>query len=661
MLNDNSLVEAFTQAVNLSKEDPLKFVGCVPSKELLCKVLELGDEEIHYNIAKKWVGEVEVGNSSFKERRKKLERALQLLLRLESKQKSLQPETFLLIAQSYLLRSVFIRPHGFTIPLKKKEALKKAFDYVGKATSNGESDGSRVIKQKILLEQERISPSQNEDSSFKKDIVKATLFGLLDSDVDCDKEMERQFTKTIQSLDRHYFSHPLWNDVVWFLKRLRIHNKDYWKSLALTAYETCEKRSRQTSTLNLRMHWTGLRDLYDLAFLAADDNTSNGFMKMAKIADSSKNRSALPYMVWKNNVKQVDWEAEEASRLGNYIHNLPEKSLETRVSPEKGFDTNVLPHNWTAVHFYLNYLEKKGYALLYDGTHKEWSMSDFQYDKLFHTFLAWEANYSRKGMDAALYLVELCKKIGKCMSFLFTISKGHTVVFVPHDFLRRLPFHGAIDSGGKVFLEKNKCCYSPAWNLIQSQPLAKGDGDYLFKNYKEYDFYDLKECIDWNNITDPINQTELQQLTIHPNRLFFLCHGIADTINPFNSKLLLDNSSLAYRDVPNLKMNLNGSKIFLGACETDLLPPQTNTIDEYLSISSAFLSKGASEVLGTMWVIPDVVVERVFIELIQPNDSDCDTLQKIQKNLISKWRMDNENEPPFFAAIALRLTVNTFE
>jgi len=400
--------------------------------------------------------------------------------------------------------------------------------------------------------------------------------------------------------------------------------------------------------------------LYDLAFIAADKP-----QKKAEIADSTKNRTALAHSVWVKEATEEERLADEASSQGRYIKDLPElakKKKSGKTSEDNKRDIEKLPENWTSVHFYLNHLENQGYALIYNGCDRSWKEEKFDFAELFQSFLTWQTNYSRYGMKAAPYLVDLCISIGKSMPFLFNIPESHSVVFIPHDFLRRLPLHGAIrtvDGKKEVFLEKHASCYLPAWNLPQITDEGNSTENYLLKNFNEYRYEALKNKITNGNIFDSISRAGIEKLDKHPNYLFLLCHGKADSANPFNSKLRLKDEPLAYRDIQGLKMNLNGSKIFLGACESDLLPPQSDTVDEHLSLSSAFINKGASIVVGAMWEIYFTVLEKVFIKLFD-NNATALFLQQWQKEGIVKWR-DNNNPEAFSNYIALRLIINSFK
>lgn len=710
----NKLAKAlidYHEAEKIYKEMPLWQFGLPSDETLLKTIIKIKEDPAVQETAVRGVAEQYIENfqkaKKHNERRDTLERALNLLIDINRmRQGDLKASTLALIAWIYLLRSRIIHPKGRTIPEKKKGAVKKGIEFIEKAISKTPSDLAILkLKGELYLELERIGGKRGEEASLKEVLKQALPTGAerLEKFIDVKiatrySEMQRsddQFLNQIiesklgdielekaracrlrndeggilnnmkgikKSLQSKYFSDPYWDDTVNFLKDLREDNrKEYWKRLTLDVYEICKEKEEETANLHLRWYWSRQRDLYDLAFLAADS-----IEEKARIADSLKSRPALQWGGWEELCKQ-DIKYKEtyenilenaaAALAGGYIKGLDKGSLKLpggsgQLSDE--IDITEIPKGSIAVHLYLNQLEGKGYALVYDGDSAKWAVSDFEFKGLFDAFLTWQTNYSRTKSQSAGSLVTLCKKIGESMPFLFDLSPDKRVLFISHDFIHRLPLHGAINHSDEVFLEKHPCCYLPAWSLASPKQGTKPQGRILLKYFDKYAFPQLNQ-IPWTSPPkDQASADDFRAICSPPGLIVILCHGKADAANPFNAKLKLLGKGLTHLEILRSDVNLNGSSVVLGACETDLVPPLSTPLDEHLSISTALLSKGALHVLGTMWEVKVARIEQVMALYEQ---GEMDWVSKItnwQKEQILKWREKN-NSLILYDAIAFRV------
>lgn len=414
--------------------------------------------------------------------------------------------------------------------------------------------------------------------------------------------------------------------------------------------------------MHIRWYWSRMRDLYDLAFLAKDEP-----LKKAEIADSLKSRPALQWNDWealarddKENAEfyRAIFEAEAQALGGGFIKAHQELRKECSKRYHKDREQQPLgkvPEGWIVIHFYLNHLEEKGYALIYDGDLKKWreEPETFEYDGIFNAFKEWQTNYNRLPHNrkylSSKQLEALCKKIGEEMEFLFKLPSDPTnpkkVLFIPHDFLHRLPLHGAISKEEKVFLENHPSCYLPAWSLAQVEDdnnINNINSIYLLKNDYRDEFVKLKGYLSKQPlflIKDPASPEDFKSISSPPNLLIVICHGKADMVNPFNAKIILTGSGITHLEILQPSIRLNKTKVFLGACETDLVPLPSDILDEHLSISTAFLEKGASEILGALWEadIGDIAGDEENEGIAYRCCNTSDTL----RDIIRKWQIEN--------------------
>lgn len=675
--------------------------------------------------------------SSHKERKKKIESALNLLITLyKNSKEKLPPKAFILIARAYLLRSLIIRPKGMTVPEKKKECLKKGITFVEKAlnasailNSSDKEDACRV-QCLLLIELNKIDERQCNETTLKGKLEEAITKG-------CDKFYKNEEDvriairySEIKPIDTNYpativklsskgtyfekakafyllsdwnnfkeylykairylrwmkFSHPQWDEMVCFLIKMRDDKNPLWKKFSVKAWQACQIQERGTPPINLRWHWSRQRDLYDLAFLAVylkDTHTQHDYELMARICDSQKSRTSLRWSSVDDMVKESpnegtstndlraflksEKEAYALAMMGGYVMDISERmkalhahyreTFKKQQSQQRGI-TDVT-NGWIVIHFYLNQLEEKCYALIYNADTATWqSKCVKEYKKLFQTFLTWQTNYNQHKEQAANHLVRLCKEIGDAMPFLI-IPQGKDVLFIPHDFLHRLPLHGAIgkDKNGNkiVFLENHPCCYLPAWSFAKKTSDSKVNGRILLKNFPDYDYQNISDQKYWTSpVKNAASPADLKAIDTSPELLAILCHGKADAVNPFNARLKLTEGGITHIEILNSVKNIKGSRIILGACETDLVPPLSDVIDEHLSITTAFLTNNAREILGTMWeVYPDKVEE--IIKKVRGENINFKPLYKI----INTWQTDKlaawqNNSDIFYDVISFR-------
>lgn len=392
------------------------------------------EEKDIVNLARKCIQDSRDQKISNKERTVLLEDALKLLITLWTKaRKRLCPSTFTVIAEAYLLRSRIFRPKGVNVPGKKREAIRKGIEFVNKAILKEptNTDASRTLalhyleqemvdteeidksKLKKALKEalnkectrfnesiddvniairyaeleksesgnlqettknylERVIQSEFEDTEWENGILlkKAKAYYLLGNDAEVKKNI-RIFSNQLVEDDIH-FAHPLWSEVVAFIKELKDSGKEYWKEVTLCVYDACHKQEKETATLSLRWYWSQLRLLYDLAFIAADS-----LQKKAEIADSLKTRPPLhikaleelgkKYINIKDiveaNYRAVYGYIKKAKKLSGMEHEKEVKAVQRDIEDVK---------DWVVIHFYINQYEQNGYAIVYDGYSKKW-------------------------------------------------------------------------------------------------------------------------------------------------------------------------------------------------------------------------------------------------------------------------------------------------
>ena len=101
---------------------------------------------------------------------------------------------------------------------------------------------------------------------------------------------------------------------------------------------------------------------------------------------------------------------------------------------------------------------------------------------------------------------------------------------------------------------------------------------------------------------------------------------------------------MTYLRLQQTTIKLTGSNVILGACEADLVPPLTDILDEHLSFATAFLDKGSSEVLGTMWEIFWKKIDRIVTEIHPFDETLYEALHNCQVKYIKMWQEKDNND-----------------
>jgi hypothetical protein len=97
------------------------------------------------------------------------------------------------------------------------------------------------------------------------------------------------------------------------------------------------------------------------------------------------------------------------------------------------------------------------------------------------------------------------------------------------------------------------------------------------------------------------------------------------------------------------KKALLGTKVILTACESDLVSGKKDIADEHLSLASAFLQKGASEVCGTLFKCSPDIAGNIIAGSLNSKLALYKTVHKVQRN----WIKEKPNE--LYKAAAFRI------
>lgn len=679
------------------------FTCLIPEKKLCADLIKAKDDtfdfhnEVSLGLCEQLVATA-LKAKHHKERRHALDQAIKRLLRLDQQARdNFHFRVRLTLSKAYYLRGKIIRPKGFTVPSKKIETLHIAEEILATLVELNETKTAEAKRLRAMIHIDLAALQAKTDKKYRQ-ILTAAITDVKDaatSEIDevliilargeddtnwsCDsgKDILKQLLKNpvtqplqkarayclldlptlavthaneavkVMSLGKTPFSHDDWRLLVFLLRTLKKRKAQGIDTLILYTWgKICRLEQQTKSGLHVRWYWSRQRDLYDLAFHAATDLETK-----AKIADSLKARPALHLAQAADIGLAV--EQMENGLLDRYIHDMGTETQNSDNAPKP--DWKALPAPWIAVHFYLSNgfghpeEEKNGYVLILNSQTGEWTEKIFPYQSLWAAYMNWQENYQLMKEKAAPDLERLCRTMGQTMPFLFEeelFPDERPVIFIPHEFLHRLPLHAALSDKKYLFAAKHSFTYLPAWwmKYADNADSPKQTSPALaLMHWKEASAKIIVDLVKDKQGTVREDAKASDWPGDQKARLKILyCHGKASTANPFASRLMLDGGGLSLQKI--LAGEPLAGRFILGACETDLVLPAVASLDEHFSISTGLLQRGAKEVLGTLWEVHENDVYDLLSRTI-PEDSPT-AFPPILKDW-SGVRMDVDDDEPF--------------
>jgi hypothetical protein len=604
------------------------------------------------------------------------------------------------IAQCYLFRSKLALPKGSDIPEKKLEAIEKAWEW--SVLSYSKSDD---LKLEILLEKDRWDKNTPEEWIKKEmiaffdenslDIKKAVHRNACDRGRELgvclegyDKELlginsekdeddiflplyqakaalriesdifSEYFIKAVNRLENIPLSYHLWDDTVDLIQEVKKRRLPIWKVAAINAWELCRKEEERLKlSIQIRWYWARQTDLYELAFRAAESNKNIGLM--ASVVDSLKSRPSIKLSLAEKSLYQDDKDSLEKFRetetnfsAGNFHIGLNKirRREGLRIKEE---DIENVPMGWAAVHFYIS-SDFKGYAIIFDRDKQFYVQMDVA--DTWVSYNNWKTELQKGGGEIKAsnkVLKILCETCGGMLGPIIEKIESDNIIFIPYGFLHLVPLHASLIKGTCLLTEKI-CVFLPAWSLKPTNQNAEcTENAILLTNWKAPDDpEDLKGFINdpkWSNsdreacTTDGCISAIKAHSESHPQVLAFYCHGEGNFLNPYQSALKMHKGRLTHQQIiKEIDSNaLQGTKVILTACESDLTSGNNELTDEHLSIANAFLHKGASEVAGTLYKCTTDISGRIISSVLENMESP---LYEIIHNTQKQWLNGNFDE-----------------
>ncbi len=469
-------------------------------------------------------------------------------------------------------------------------------------------------------------------------------------------------------------SNPLWGDTVDVISRVAEDdaNKGQWERAAIQAWEICRKEEdRLGLSVQGRCYWAGQKRLYDLAVEAAV--RKNNAIKAAEIADAHKSRPSMKNIDLERSLRADDLsilkkhlEADAQDFEDAYIVALGRRKEEKKLvhAPPPGKETSPrplteVPDGWAAVHFYIANQEKAWAIIVKKGARRIVALEEIQ--PLWRVFCEWDSERLSKGIagDIDPALKALLWKIGDMLQPVLEEVGDENILFIPHGFLHLTPLHAALvkknandaadgkkrgenESDSKEsrparvhLFELKNCLFLPAWSLPAMNPGATGKKgvDILKSNFPDDRLRDLaaKGWSDENVIHNTPDEVIEALKGADAIRVFALyCHGQGDMVNPYNARFLLKGGPLTYMRLRRELPRMDGARVLVTACESDLVSENAGPADEHMTPASVFLERGAVEVVGTLF---ECNADFAMDLLLEVKDHPAKPVHEVLRNL----------------------------
>ena len=471
-------------------------------------------------------------------------------------------------------------------------------------------------------------------------------------------ELSERGTRSKDDSTRYHvpLSHYLWCDIVDLIDKAAEQEelKGKWEDSAVDIWRRCmEEESRVKVGIQIRWYWSKYRLLYQLAFKAALNQNDSELA--AEITDSQKSRPTIKALAIEKSLSKKGAEgykkhveADALFAAGNFVAGF--EALKKIPVPEKEEPRDIMnvPDGWAAVHFNI-INENDAHALIVED--KECRHVSIKISCLWDAFNGWVASGRSFGLK------KVCKQSGTMLLPVLNKIKSEKILFIPHGFLHLVPLHATELAKERYLFQEKSCLFLPSWSLAPSQDEASvTNGDILLTNWKPDAVKDIVERNDWSNSKRKKNTPDdffaaLKNLHNPPGLLVLYCHGQSDFVNPYNSRFVMEGDNLTHqRLAQDLSVSdLKKSKVILTACESDLVSGRFGLIDEHLSLANAFLSKGASEVLGALFECSPAISLDLIIEAKNNSKKPLyEILQNKQKEWAEKKMPIDEDEIAVF-------------
>jgi len=196
------------------------------------------------------------------------------------------------------------------------------------------------------------------------------------------------------------------------------------------------------------------------------------------------------------------------------------------------------------------------------------------------------------------------------------------LILMPYLFLHLLPIHAlpVMHNGENKPLQEyfaQGVSYAPNCQLLQQdQKRQYSQFDRLFAiqnptndlTWADLEVESIKEMFHPNkhDSLEKQNATKtnfLDKDLSQVNHLYFSCHGSSNIEDPFKSGLQLNDAVLTLEEIISKLKLSQCSLVTLSACETGQVG--LDETDEYISLASGFILAGASNIVSTLWAVPD--------------------------------------------------------
>ncbi|WP_432738053.1 CHAT domain-containing protein [Maridesulfovibrio sp. FT414] len=230
------------------------------------------------------------------------------------------------------------------------------------------------------------------------------------------------------------------------------------------------------------------------------------------------------------------------------------------------------------------------------------------------------------------------------------ISKSKRLIIIPHKALHYLPFQALRSRQGYLIL-KHSISYSPSvtvLSIVERKPVYPEEAALIIGNptknlpFAEEESISIGKIVPKSKVSIGSNGTEtmLKEQAGEYSIIHIATHGLFDSVEPMNSKLLLspdDRNDGSLRATELFSCRWKASLVTLSACETGI--SKYNLGDELIGLQRAVFFAGTKSLLASAWKVDDKstgYLMKQFYRYLKGNPKDV-ALQKAQIDTLNKY------------------------
>jgi CHAT domain-containing protein/tetratricopeptide (TPR) repeat protein len=241
-------------------------------------------------------------------------------------------------------------------------------------------------------------------------------------------------------------------------------------------------------------------------------------------------------------------------------------------------------------------------------------------------FSAEELADAIKAPDGRAFSKQFLRKLKQWLFEPLRIDEGTTegIYLVAHGFLQLLPLHASLTSHGKYLFEIAAVSYLPASHIIVNLPVPNHSLPGYAVINPEKGSRNTLACGMWESdelasmgfsvarVSPSLCDLSVSPLWTNSTIVYITAHGVSEPSLSLASRFRFQDDALLAHDILSRTPRVgHGGLVVANGCKTAKV--DLRAIDESFGITAAFLLRGASTCLSTLWRVDELIASLLAI------------------------------------------------